>query len=299
MSDRTVLVLGRSGQLAGALADRGGETVITAGRPDFDLTEPGAPPRLLDRLRPAAVINAAAYTAVDRAESEPERAFALNRDGPAALARACAGASLPLIHVSTDSVFDGALDRAYREDDVPRPISVYGASKRAGECAVLDALPSALVVRTSWIFGARGESFVSRLLGWAQGRDQLTIVGDQRGRPTYAPDLAEALLVLARRLLDGTVSGGLMHLAGGSVLSRAEQAQLILDAASRRGRRATTVVPIPSSAHPTAARRPLNAILDCGFAAGQGIALGPFAEGLEATLDKLLGPIERDRRRIA
>jgi dTDP-4-dehydrorhamnose reductase len=299
MSDRTVLVLGRSGQLASALADRGGETVITAGRPDFDLTEPGGSERLLDRLRPAAVINAAAYTAVDRAESEPELAFALNRDGPAVLARVCAGAGLPLIHVSTDSVFDGALDRAYREDDVPRPISTYGASKRAGECAVLDALPSALVVRTSWIFGARGESFVSRLLGWAEGHDQLTIVGDQRGRPTYAPDLAEALLALAHRLLDGTVSGGLMHLAGSSVLSRAEQAQLILDAASRRGRRATAVVPIPSSAHPTAARRPLNAILDCGFAAGQGIALGPFAEGLEATLDKLLGPIERDRRRIA
>lgn len=299
MSNPTVLVLGRSGQLASALAGLGGEAVVTAGRPDFDLAEPGAPERLLARLRPAAVINAAAYTAVDRAESEPERAFALNRDGPAALARACAGAGLPLIHVSTDSVFDGALDRAYREDDVPRPIGVYGASKRAGERAVLEALPSALVVRTSWIFAAWGESFVSRLLAWAEGRDQLTIVGDQRGRPTYAPDLAEALLVLAHRLLDGTISGGLMHLAGGSVLSRAEQAQLILDAASRRGRRATTVIPIPSSAHPTAARRPLNAVLDCRLAAGLGITLGPFAEGLEATLDKLIGSIEGDRRRIA
>jgi dTDP-4-dehydrorhamnose reductase len=299
MSAQTILVLGRSGQLAGALADRGCGAVVTAGRPDFDLTEPGACERLLDRLRPAMVINAAAYTAVDRAESEPDLAFAVNRDGPAALAKTCARAGLPLIHVSTDSVFDGASDRAYRESDAPRPINVYGASKHAGECAVLEALPSALVVRTSWIFGARGESFVSRLLGWAEGRTQLTVVSDQLGRPTYAPDLAEALLALARRRLDGTVGGGLMHLAGGSILSRAEQAQVILDAASRRGRGATTVVPIPSSAHPTAARRPLNGILDCSLANGYDIALGPFRDGLEATLDQLLGPIEQDRRCVA
>lgn len=290
MSAQTILVLGRSGQLAGALADRGGTEVVTAGRPDFDLTGSDAFERLLDRLNPAAVINAAAYTAVDRAESEPDLAFALNRDGPAALAKACARWRLPLIHVSTDSVFDGALDRAYREEDGPRPINVYGASKHAGECAVLDALPSALVVRTSWIFGARGESFVSRLLSWAEGRDQLAVVGDQYGRPTYAPALAEALLVLARRLLAGAASGGLMHVAGGSVLSRAEQAQAILDAASRYGRPAARIIPVPSSARPTPARRPLNAVLDCSFAGRQGLVLGAFRGDLDATLDRLLGP---------
>lgn len=296
MSGPTILVLGRSGQLASALADRGGGAVIAAGRPDFDLTEPGACERLIDRLRPAAVINAAAYTAVDRAESEPDLAFALNRDAPAALARTCARAGLPMIHVSTDSVFNGALDRAYRESDAPRPLNVYGASKHAGECAVLDALPSALVVRTSWIFGGRGPSFVSRLLGWAEGRDRLTVVGDQYGRPTYAPALAEALLTLARRRLDGLASGGLMHLAGQSVLSRAEQAKIILASAGRRGRPATAVIPIPSCSHPTPAKRPLNAVLDCSFAGRQGIALGPFQEDIEPTLDALLGPVEPDAR---
>lgn len=291
MSGPIILVLGRSGQLASALADRGGDDIVTAGRPDFDLTRPDASERLLDWRRPAAVINAAAYTAVDRAESEPDLAFALNRDAPAALAKACARAELPLIHVSTDSVFDGTQDRAYREDDIPRPINVYGASKHAGECAVLDALPSAVVVRTSWVFGGRGESFVSRLLGWAEERERLTVVGDQRGRPTYAPALAEALLTLARRQLDGTAGGGLMHLAGESVLSRAGQARIILDAASRRGRPATTIIPVSSSAHPTPARRPLNAVLDCSLARRQGLVLGSFQADLEVTLDVLLGPV--------
>ncbi len=295
MSGSTILVLGRSGQLATALADRGGNAVVTAGRPAFDLAEPDAIERLIDRHRPAVVINAAAYTAVDQAESEPAPAFAINRDAPAALAKACARSGLPLIHVSTDSVFDGELERAYRESDQPRPINVYGLSKYAGECAVLDALPSALVVRTSWIFGGHGASFVSRLLSWAQGRDRLTVVGDQYGRPTYAPALAEALLKLSWRLRDKAIGGGLMHLAGESVLSRAEQARIILRSAARRGRAVTEVTPIPSSAHPTPAKRPLNAVLDCGLATRQGVALGPFEADLEATLDRLLGPVETGR----
>nr|WP_047575255.1 dTDP-4-dehydrorhamnose reductase [Methylobacterium sp. ZNC0032] len=296
MSRPDILVLGRSGQLATALAERGGSAVLTVGRPAFDLAEPDAIERLIDRHRPAIVINAAAYTAVDRAESEPGLAFAVNRDGPAALARACARSGLALIHVSTDSVFDGELDRAYRESDQPRPINVYGASKYAGECAVLDALPSALVVRTSWIFGGHGESFVSRLLSWAEGRERLTVVGDQYGRPTYAPALAEALLKLSGRLCGGAVRGGVMHVAGASVLSRAEQARIILHSAAwRRGRAMAEIVPVPSSAHRTAAKRPLNAVLDCILAARHGIALGPFEADLETTLDNLLGSAGPER----
>lgn len=286
----TILVLGNSGQLATALAECGREAVVAVGRPDFDLTAAGASERVLDQFRPAAVINAAAYTAVDRAESEPELAFALNRDGPAALAKACTQAKLPLIHISTDCVFDGEKSGAYRETDLPRPLSIYGASKRAGERAVLDALPSALVVRTSWVFGPWGDSFVTRLLGWARGRDSLTIVGDQYGRPTYALALADALLVLAHRMIAGGVTGGLMHLAGETALSRAQQAQIILDAARTRGGPWARVIPVPSSAHPTAARRPLNAVLDCSLATELGIALGPFRDDIEATLDCLFGP---------
>lgn len=286
----TILVLENSGQLATALADCGREAVVTVGRPNFDLTAAGASERVLDQFRAAAVINAAAYTAVDRAESEPDCAFALNRDGPAALAKACAQARLPFIHISTDCVFDGEKSGAYREADLPRPLSIYGASKRAGERAVLDALPSALVVRTSWLFGPWGDSFVTRLLGWARGRDSLTIVDDQYGRPTYAPALADALLVLAHRMIAGGVSGGLLHLAGETALSRAQQAQIILDAARTRGGPWARVIPVPSSAHPTAARRPLNAVLDCTLATGMGIALGSFRDDIEATLKCLLGP---------
>lgn len=299
MSAPTILVLGRSGQLACALAERGCGSVVAAGRPDFDLALPDAPLRILDMIRPAAVINAAAYTAVDRAESEPELAFVVNRDGPAALAKACARADLPLIHISTDCVFDGAKDGAYSETDISRPLNVYGASKRAGERAVLEALPSALVVRTSWVFGPRGESFVTRLLGWAQGRESLTIVGDQRGKPTYAPGLADALLALVPGMIGRTLAGGLLHLAGETVLSRAEQAQLVLDAACRRGGPWAKVIPIPSSAHPTAAPRPLNAVLDCTLAARLGIALGPFGDDVEATLDRLIGPVSPTQRCVA
>jgi len=290
MTNPTILVLGKSGQLASALTDRGSGSVVSIGRPDFDLAVPDASHRLLETFRPAAVINAAAYTAVDRAESEPELAFALNRDGPAALAKACSRAGVPLIHVSTDCVFDGAKDGAYHEADIPRPISIYGASKRAGERAVLDAMPSALVVRTSWTFGLQGESFVTRLLALALGRDSLTIVGDQRGKPTYAPALAEALLIFAHGMIGGSVAGGLMHLAGETALSRAEQARIILDLARKRGGSWAKVIPVPSSAHPTAARRPLNAVLDCSLAARRGIALGPFRHDIDIVLDRLLGP---------
>lgn len=290
MKSPTILVLGRSGQLASALADRGQGSVVAIGRPDVDLTVAEASQRLLDAVHPAAVINAAAYTAVDRAEREPELAFALNRDGPAALAKACARAGVPLIHISTDCVFDGAKDAPYHEADTPHPLNIYGASKRAGERAVLDALPSALIVRTSWVFGGHGENFVTRLLAWARGRDSLTIVGDQRGKPTYAPALAEALLVFARGMIAGSAAGGLMHLAGETALSRAEQAQIILDLARERGGPSAKVTPIPTSAHPTAARRPLNAVLDCTLAARRGIALGPFRHDVEIALDCLLGP---------
>ena len=290
MTSPSILVLGKSGQLASALADQGSGNVVSIGRPDFDLAVPDASQRLLEAFRPAAVINAAAYTAVDRAESEPELAFALNRDGPATLAKACSRAGVPLIHVSTDCVFDGTKDGAYHEADIPRPINIYGASKRAGERAVLDAMPSALVVRTSWTFGPHGESFVTRLLALAQGRDSLTIVGDQHGKPTYAPALAEALLIFAHGMIGGSETGGLMHLAGETALSRAEQAQIILDLARKRGGSWAKVTPIPSSAHPTAARRPLNAVLDCSLAAKRGIALGPFRRDIDIVLDRLLGP---------
>ncbi len=288
----SILVIGRAGQLASELVAAGGATVITASRPGFDLTEPDASQWLLDQIRPTAVINAAAYTAVDRAESEPELAFALNRDGPARLAAACARCAIPLIHVSTDAVFDGAKAGPYTEADAPQPLSVYGRSKLAGERAVLEALPAALVVRTSWVFGPSGSNFITRLLSWASAQPALTIAGDQRGRPTYAPALAEALLGLAHRMVPGGAGApqGLLHLSGGSLMTRAAQAQAILAASAARGGPSAAVTPVPTVARPSAARRPLNAALDCTLAARHGIALGPFETDLEASLDQLIGP---------
>jgi dTDP-4-dehydrorhamnose reductase len=200
---RPFLVIGRQGQVATdlvAASQRAGVSLAALGRPDLDITDPDSIARALDRAQPTAVINAGAYTAVDRAESEPDLAFAVNRDGPAALARFCAGARIPLIHISTDQVFDGRKQGGYVETDSPNPLCVYGRSKWAGETAVAEAHNDHLIVRVSWVFGPSGDNFVKKLLEWARTRDTLTIVCDQRGRPTYSPALADALIILASRM---------------------------------------------------------------------------------------------------
>jgi dTDP-4-dehydrorhamnose reductase len=200
---RPFLVVGRQGQVATdlvAASQRAGVSLVALGRPDLDLADPDSIARALDRTEAAAVINAAAYTAVDRAESERNLAFAVNRDGPASLAQRCARARVPLIHLSTDQVFDGHKQGGYVETDPPNPLCAYGRSKLAGETAVAEAHDDHLIVRVSWVFGPSGDNFVTKLLGWARTRDTLTVVCDQRGRPTYAPVLADALIVLALRM---------------------------------------------------------------------------------------------------
>ena len=295
-----VLIVGQSGQLATDLlvaANTRGIDAVAAGRPHLDLTKPDAVARMLERIEPGAVINAAAYTDVDRAESEPDLAYALNRDGPARLAAACARDGVPLVHVSTDQVFDGKKAGGYVETDAPNPLCVYGASKLAGERAVVDAMPEALVVRVSWVFGPSGVNFVTKVLDWARARPALRIVADQRGRPTWSPGLAVALLGLAERMALGADDAprGLLHLAGGSVMSRAEQALAILAASKLRGGPFAEVEPVPTAAFPTPATRPLNAELDCSLSRERhGLALGPFGPDLESTLDALLGPRQQE-----
>lgn len=291
-----ILIVGQSGQLATdliAAANAHGLDAVAAGRPHLDLTKPDAPARMLDRIEPRAVINAAAYTDVDRAESEPDLAHAINCDGPASLAAACARAGVPLIHVSTDQVFDGRKEGGYVETDAPNPLCVYGASKLAGERAVFAALPDALIVRVSWVFGPSGTNFVTKVLDWARARPALRIVADQRGRPTFSPGLAVALLDLARRMAasESGAPRGLLHLAGDTVMTRAEQARIILAASQMRGGPFAAVEPVPTVAFPTPATRPLNAELDCSLARERyGLALGPFGPDLDATLNVLLGP---------
>jgi dTDP-4-dehydrorhamnose reductase len=291
------LVIGRSGQLATDLmeaADTAGLTALAAGRPEFDLADPDAPSRLIDRVKPRAVINAAAYTAVDKAESEPEAAMALNRDAPGRLARACAAAGVPFIHISTDQVFDGRKAGGYIETDPVAPLCVYGRSKLEGEEAVMAADANAMVVRVSWVFGPSGNNFVARILDWARANPTLRIVCDQRGRPTWSPGLARALFDLAARMGSGDSAArprGLLHLAGGSVMTRDQQARLVMEASRARGGPFAQIVPVPTSEFPTPAIRPLNAELDCTLARTRhGLALGPFEPDLEETLDRLLGP---------
>jgi len=290
----SILVIGRRGQLAtdlAALGERHPAGIVALGRPELDLTQEASIARALDEAAPAAVINAAAYTNVDRAESEPDLAFALNRDGPAFLARECARRSLPLVHVSTDQVFDGHKQGGYRETDTPNPLCLYGRSKLEGENAVLAAHDRSLVVRVSWVFGPSGDNFVTKLLSWARTREVLTIVSDQRGRPTYSPALAEALIGFAQAMSGHAGPHGILHLAGGSAMTRYEQALAIMAGAKRRNAQTARVEPILTRDFPTAATRPLNAELDCSLAAEKyGIRLGSFGPDLEATLDRLIGP---------
>jgi dTDP-4-dehydrorhamnose reductase len=289
-----VLIIGRKGQLATDLAAMAscGQPLACLGRPGLDLTDKDSIARAIDRHQPAAIINAAAYTAVDKAESEPEAAFALNRDGPALLAALCARHAIALVHVSTDQVFGDDRAVPHAEHDKPDPLCTYGRSKLAGERHVLEAGGQALIARVSWVFGPSGDNFVTKVLGWAKARPELSIVADQMGRPTYSPELAALLLRLAANMAAGKTSPTrVLHLAGADIMSRADQARAILAASRARGGPFAVVKGVPTSAFPTPAKRPLNAVLDVSLAQTRhGLALGAFVPALEATLDHLIGP---------
>lgn len=278
-----IVVIGKSGQVARALA-RASPDVVALGRAELDLNDP-------DSLRVVladadAVINAAAYSAVDKAESERDAAFALNAEAPALLAQLCAEARLPLVHLSTDYVFDGAKASPYVEDDPVAPINVYGESKAAGERAVLESGARAIVLRTSAVYAAEGANFVNTMLRLGAERDALTVVADQLTRPTWADDLAGACLKLAQALRDAGAPTGLFHATNDGEASWAEFAEAIFDEARRRGWPHARVTRIPSADYPTAARRPANARLDTEkLARAYDIRLRPWRAALALCLD--------------
>jgi dTDP-4-dehydrorhamnose reductase len=296
MQQGPLLVIGQAGQLATDLVQRAALRdldLVALGRPQLDLTQPATITAALARVAPCAIINAAAYTAVDKAESEPDLAFAINRDGPAHLAKLCAARGIPLVHVSTDQVFDGEKAGGHVETDTPNPLCLYGRSKLAGEEVVAAANGPHLIVRVSWVFGPSGDNFVAKVLSWARAKPNLSIVSDQRGRPTYSPALADALIDLALRMATdgGETPHGLLHLAGGTVLTRDEQARLVLAGSAARGGPFAEITPVLTRDFPTPAVRPLNAELDCRLARERyGIELGPFGPDLDTTLDVLIGP---------
>ncbi len=286
-----ILVTGGSGQLAQALkASR--PSVRVVGRPAFDFD---APERLLDAIRAAApslVVNAAAYTAVDKAESEPAAADRANHLGPGMLARFCADTGIPLIHVSTDYVFDGLKGAPYVETDPTSPTGVYGATKLAGEHAVLAAGGRATILRTSWVYAAAGKNFVLTMLNVGQKMDTLRVVADQIGCPTAAADLADAVLAVADRVDAGwrPEYGGVFHACGTGYTSWHGLACAVFAAAAQHGRAMPNVVPIATADWPTPARRPPDSRLDTDkLAAVFGARLPEWEGSVAATVAAVCG----------
>ncbi len=260
---KPVLVIGRSGQVAQALAASGGGGVVCSGRPEVDLRAPDLLQRKLDSVRPVAVINAGGFTSVDGAESEPEAARALNVEGPGNLASACAERQIPLIHLSTDCVFDGEKPVPYTPLDQARPLGIYGQTKLQGEWAVRARAPRSLIVRVSWIFSEFGNNFVRTMLMLAQTRSSVTVVCDQVGCPSYAPALASGLLEMARQAAQpGFSDWGIYHVAGRGETDRANMARQIFEFSRRSGGPTGDVMAVRTADYPTPARRPLNARLD-------------------------------------
>ena len=286
-----ILVFGRNGQVARELAGLAGATgraMTFAGRETLDLTDHGAIDGLIAAIAPTAVINAAAYTAVDRAESEPDAAFALNRDAPAAMARACAARGLPFVHFSTDYVFAGDLDRPYVETDPTDPASVYGASKLAGEQTVAQAGGEAATLRTAWVYSAHGTNFVKNMLRLAVDREELSVVGDQIGRPTWARDCAQAALLMADSLARDPALAGVYHLSGADDASWADLAAETFDLSARLGGPTAAVRPIAAADYPTPAQRPANSRLDCGkIEAALAWPRRPWRESLAACMNEM------------
>ncbi len=266
----TILVIGATGQvgweLMRALAPIGyvhGASMEPGGL-DVDLSRSGSVARLMDQLRPDMVVNAAAYTAVDKAEKESGLAQAVNADAVAELGAAAAGLGVPVIHYSTDFVFAGDSDRPYREEDEVRPLNVYGATKLAGETALRDSGATHIIFRTSWVYGAQGHNFMLTMQRLARERKELRVVDDQVGAPTWSRMLAEATAQIAGRVLhtdmDLAAVKGIYHLTAAGSTSWCGFARAILE----HGGSTCRLIPIPTSDYPTPAKRPAYSVLDNG-----------------------------------
>ena len=265
---------------------------MRVGRPDFDFDRPESIEATFGAATPGLVVNAAAYTAVDAAETDSAAAFRANRDGPEALARLCAAAGVPLIHVSTDYVYDGEKRSPYVETDPVGPRSVYGASKLAGETAVLATGARAIILRTAWVYAATGRNFVRTMLTLGQTRDALRVVADQHGCPTAASDLASAILAIARRIEEAgwdDARSGVFHAAGAGETTWHGLATAVFQEASRHGAKTpASVAAITTAEYPTPARRPANSRLDCTrLATVFGFRFPNWHDSLMRTVDEI------------
>ena len=291
-----VLVAGRTGQLAVALLERlprDRHEVVALEAPELDLTDRASIERALDDARADVVVNAAAYTAVDKAESQRELAFAVNAIGAGMLADAAAKRGLPFVHVSTDYVFSGDGGVPYAEDAATGPTGVYGESKLAGERAVLAHNPRSAILRTAWVCGPHGANFVKTMLRLGAEREAVSVVADQRGAPTFAADLADAIARMLPRLAAapaGDEGFGVFHLTGLPHTTWHGFAEAIFAGAAARGHKVPKLSAITTAEYPTPARRPHDGRLDCGrIARIHGIEAADWRQSLSACLDILIG----------
>ncbi len=261
-----VLITGRHGQVSHELQRRLGAVgeLIVLGRDQLDLAQSDQIRRQVKNIRPDLIINAAAHTAVDLAESEPESAFAINAIAPGILAEEALALDIPLIHYSTDYVFDGTKAGPYNEDDTPNPLGVYGKSKLAGEQAIRDVQGKHLILRTSWVYSTHGRNFLLTMQRLLQEKPELRVVADQIGAPTWAGTIASSTLALIERWQTNTAENwGTYHLTAQGETSWFGFAQAIGEALRQQGKPCANLLPIPTSDYPTPATRPLNSRLDC------------------------------------
>lgn len=288
----TILVTGSGGQVGTELLRRArahGIDAVGLSRQELDITGAAAVYSALSRLSAAVVVNAAAYTAVDRAEQDKAAAFAANCDGPANLAQCCHREGIPLIHISTDYVFDGSKSEPYTEDDPVAPLGVYGASKAAGEQAVRELLPAHVILRTAWVYSAHGHNFVKTMLRLGRERDEIAVVDDQIGCPTAAGEIAEAILSIVGTLdPERDTRWGTYHFCAAGHASWYEFACRIFALASAYRPYPVSVKPIPGTAYPTPVRRPANSVLDCSrIEKNFGLRRRPWPEPLAEVLEEI------------
>ncbi len=288
-----IAVTGSKGQVATSLIERAGPGVeiVALGRPAFDLEDRRSVLAGLENARPDVVINAAAYTAVDQAEAEEAIAVRVNGEGAGHVAEAAARLGVPLLHISTDYVFDGALPRPYREDDPTGPLGAYGRSKLIGERLVAEGCEDSVILRTAWIYSSSGANFVRTMLRLNETRDLVGVVADQVGNPSSALDIADALLAIAARTKDDPSPAlrGVFHVTGSGEATWADFAEAVFREAEARGRRLTRVKRLSTADYPTPAGRPANSRLDNGkLSRVYGFKLPEWRASLKACCARLI-----------
>lgn len=299
MSRKRMLVTGHRGQVVTSLIERNAYAarfdIVTVGRPQFDLRVPESIGPAIERMAPDIIVSAAAFTAVDRAESEEELAMQVNGLAPGEIGRTAARLSVPLIHLSTDYVFDGSSAAPYTEDCPVAPLSVYGRSKLAGERGVAAAGADHVVLRTAWIYGPHGENFAKTMLRLARMKSEIPVVDDQIGNPTSSLDLADAIIAVAEHLLAdrSTDLRGIFHVAASGEASWADFASDVFSRAAACGGPSTRVRAIPSADFPALARRPANSRLNCELIKRiHGVALPDWRSSMARDVSRL---VEQDR----